>query len=233
MVDVATGKLRSRLAGESLRVRLRLVAGRQVASRPRPPRAPGRTTTGSRGSTWFRPRSGRDARSIWKPPLQIACPRWSPDGREIAVIHGIMSDEGIDGRRHLDRAGRRRRREEPHARDEGVARPRSSGATPDEILFTEYVEGDEGVAIARRRAERSRRCGAGPRPSGTSRSRGAGTGVGRDTLDLPRAATRSSPGPIGAWKPVTKRQRGDPAAVGRARRASRWESDGATVQGWL
>ncbi|HEX9286501.1 MAG TPA: hypothetical protein VF999_04460, partial [Thermoanaerobaculia bacterium] len=40
--------------------------------------------------------SGR-ASSIWKPPYQIACPRWSPDGQEIAVIHGIMSDEGSTG----------------------------------------------------------------------------------------------------------------------------------------
>ena len=37
------------------------------------------------------------ARSIWKPPLQLACPRFSPDGRSIAVIHGIMSDEGSNG----------------------------------------------------------------------------------------------------------------------------------------
>jgi dipeptidyl aminopeptidase/acylaminoacyl peptidase len=35
--------------------------------------------------------------SIWKPPLQIAGPRWSPDGTSIAVIHGIMSDEGSTG----------------------------------------------------------------------------------------------------------------------------------------
>ncbi len=34
------------------------------------------------------------ATSIWKPPLQLAWPRWSPDGKSIAVIHGIMSDEG-------------------------------------------------------------------------------------------------------------------------------------------
>jgi dipeptidyl aminopeptidase/acylaminoacyl peptidase len=37
------------------------------------------------------------ARSIWKPPFQIAWPRWSPDGTSIAVIHGIMSDEGSNG----------------------------------------------------------------------------------------------------------------------------------------
>src|SRR5206468_3083897 len=37
------------------------------------------------------------ARSVWKPPLQIACPRFSPDGKTIAVIHGIMSDKGSTG----------------------------------------------------------------------------------------------------------------------------------------
>ena len=36
-------------------------------------------------------------RSIWRPPLQIAGPRWSPDGRSVDVIHGIMSDEGATG----------------------------------------------------------------------------------------------------------------------------------------
>src|SRR5262249_31498112 len=34
---------------------------------------------------------GGGSRAIWKPALQIACPRYSPDGRSIALIHGIMS----------------------------------------------------------------------------------------------------------------------------------------------
>ena len=40
---------------------------------------------------------GGETRSLWKPPLQIALPRWSPDGASIAVIHGLMSDEGSNG----------------------------------------------------------------------------------------------------------------------------------------
>src|SRR4030095_17149826 len=37
------------------------------------------------------------ARTIWTPPLQLAVPRCSPDGKSVAVIHGIMSDEGSNG----------------------------------------------------------------------------------------------------------------------------------------
>ena len=36
-------------------------------------------------------------RSIYKPALQVANPRWSPDGKTIAFIEGLMSDEGSTG----------------------------------------------------------------------------------------------------------------------------------------
>src|SRR5215472_12754553 len=38
-----------------------------------------------------------NATSIYKPSLQIAVPRWSPDGKSIAFIEGLMSDEGFHG----------------------------------------------------------------------------------------------------------------------------------------
>src|SRR5881398_3462431 len=38
-----------------------------------------------------------EATSIYKPSLQVAVPRWSPDGRSIAFIEGLMSDEGSHG----------------------------------------------------------------------------------------------------------------------------------------
>lgn len=36
-------------------------------------------------------------KSILKPSMQIAVPRWSPDGRQIAFIGGLMSDQGATG----------------------------------------------------------------------------------------------------------------------------------------
>src|SRR5881275_1404100 len=35
--------------------------------------------------------------SIYKPSLQVAVPRWSPDGKSIAFVEGLMSDEGFHG----------------------------------------------------------------------------------------------------------------------------------------
>lgn len=37
------------------------------------------------------------AKSIYKPESQIAVPRWSPDGKKVAFIEGLMSDEGFHG----------------------------------------------------------------------------------------------------------------------------------------
>src|SRR6201993_1304286 len=37
------------------------------------------------------------AMSIYKPSLQLAVPRWSPDGKSIVFIEGLMSDEGFHG----------------------------------------------------------------------------------------------------------------------------------------
>jgi dipeptidyl aminopeptidase/acylaminoacyl peptidase len=38
-----------------------------------------------------------DIHQVHKPEMQIAFPRWSPDGKEIAYIGGLMSDEGSTG----------------------------------------------------------------------------------------------------------------------------------------
>jgi dipeptidyl aminopeptidase/acylaminoacyl peptidase len=41
--------------------------------------------------------SSGEIHAVHKPALQIANPRWSPDGKQIAFISGIMSDEGSTG----------------------------------------------------------------------------------------------------------------------------------------
>jgi dipeptidyl aminopeptidase/acylaminoacyl peptidase len=80
------------------------------------------------------------ARSIYKPKLQIAVPRWSPDGARIAFLEGLMSDEGVHGGDlyTIDAAGGM-----PKNHTDGRKTSPSSMVwrTADELLFTEYVNG--------------------------------------------------------------------------------------------
>ncbi len=86
-----------------------------------------------------------NATSIYKPSLQLAVPRWSPDGKSVAFIEGLMSDEGfhggdlftisVDGR---DVANRTR------GRKSSVSS--LFWQTPDRILFTEYVGGGSAIS---------------------------------------------------------------------------------------
>jgi len=172
--------------------------------------------------------SGR-TKSIWKPPLQIGCPRWSPDGREIAVIHGIMSDEGLTGGDiwTVPAAGGT-----PKNRTDGMKASASALVWQSNggILFTEYVDGDEGVAVLD--------------PSGAIRTLWRGPAVlskfSATKQGLASAAVRSSflqapevvAGPIGGWTAFTNANAGIRPMWGEGRSLT-WTSDGQRVQGWL
>ena len=43
------------------------------------------------------PSAGGTMTPLYSPRLQVATPRWSPDGSTIAFIEGLMSDEGLNG----------------------------------------------------------------------------------------------------------------------------------------
>ncbi len=82
---------------------------------------------------------------LFQPKLQIALPRWSPDGTSIAFIQGLMSDEGATGGEIYQisvRGG--------EARDLTPGRPYSpawlSWLSPSEILFSEYRGGATAVS---------------------------------------------------------------------------------------
>ncbi|MGB7148235.1 MAG: hypothetical protein WBD45_03735, partial [Terriglobales bacterium] len=86
-----------------------------------------------------------EMREIYKPRLQLADPRVSPDGKNVAFIEGLMSDEGSTGGDVYvgPSAG-------------GAARNLTSGIkaspyalawiTPDRIIFAEDVDGNFGFA---------------------------------------------------------------------------------------
>src|SRR5712692_7186664 len=86
-----------------------------------------------------------NATSIYKPFLQVAVPRWSPDGKSVAFIEGLMSDEGFhggdlftisaDGHDALNRT---------RGRKSSVSS--IFWQTPDRILLTEVVGGGSAIS---------------------------------------------------------------------------------------
>ncbi|MBV8308751.1 MAG: S9 family peptidase [Gammaproteobacteria bacterium] len=176
---------------------------------------------------------------MYKPDVQIAVPRWSPDGKYIAFIAGFNSDEPIA-------CGEIWRVPAPGGAVENLT-PNLSGSAywlswrPDSksILFVEAVDGGSGVA------ELNTATHTGPRllwtgaqtlmgPAGISR----GLSLARDgrTTAVIRSSFDSTPqiesGPIGTWHPVVKATPVSQPMWGRGESVT-WKSDQFTVQGWL
>ena len=77
--------------------------------------------------------------------LQVAVPRWSPDGKSIAFIEGLMSDEGFHGGDLFTMSAHGQNDSESHSR------PQDSVSsffwqTPDRILITEIVGGGGAIS---------------------------------------------------------------------------------------
>ncbi len=170
------------------------------------------------------------ARSVWKPPLQIACPRFSPDGRSIAVIHGLMSDEGSTGGDVylVPAQGGEAKNLTP-----GMRASASSLAWRDsgEILFTQHADGNSAVASVDPASGKIATLWGGPRAisSFSAARRGAASAAIIQSFEHPPEIWA---GPVGAWKPVTRENANQNAYWGEAR-SLHWESGGLHVQGWL
>src|SRR5215510_11734672 len=86
-----------------------------------------------------------NATSIYKPWFQVALPRWSPDGKSIAFIQGLMSDEGFHGGDLVTMSA--------DGRDVTNRTPSRQASvhsffwqTPDRILLVEYVGGGSAIS---------------------------------------------------------------------------------------
>ncbi|MFZ0285949.1 MAG: S9 family peptidase, partial [Terriglobales bacterium] len=175
---------------------------------------------------------------IYNPHFQIACPRWSPDGRNIAFISGLMSDEGfIGGDVFAVAAGGGTAR---NLTPEIAASPtsvywRGSG----EVLFTENVDGEAGISTV-------------DLASGKISTLWRWVGIittdeFRSPLSVSLAADGQTSavirhswtqppeiwaGAIGQWKQITH---GNPTVTpswGEIK-SLHWPSDGMKIQGWL
>ena len=177
-----------------------------------------------------------NATSIHKPPLQVAVPRWSPDGKSIAFIEGLMSDEGFHGGDlfTISASGA-----DVQNRTNGRKSSVSSlfWLTPDRILFTEIVGG--GGAISELNIDnnsvRTIWKGAealhafGNFPDFAISKDGKFAVAERSTFETPPEIWV---GPIGEWRQLTNSNSVLSATWGKAENIE-WTNEGFNIQGWL
>jgi dipeptidyl aminopeptidase/acylaminoacyl peptidase len=173
---------------------------------------------------------------LYKPPLQIANPAWAPDGKKIAFITGLMSDEpSVGGDVYTVPAigG-----EVTNVTPEMKATANWLAWTPEgKIVFGETVEGDAAVAIVDPASARidplwrgQEYVSAGPWGTNISLAHdGKMSAIIRSSFSDPPEVWA---GPIGYWRQVTHRNAAMKPAWGEAK-SLHWKNDGYDVQGWL
>jgi len=191
---------------------------------------------------WYIARLDRfDAQSgecheLYKPKLQIAEPRVSPDGKSVAFIEGLMSDEGSTGGDIyvVPIEGGTPRDLTPNIKSSPSA---LAWTSPNQITFTEIVDGDSGFAMV-------------SIDGGAPQSLWTGSEVARPTSDSWAvrsssakpivAIVRQSPsmppeawaGPVGNWKQLTQLNAGIQPAWGQSKKVH-WMNGSTRIQGWL
>jgi dipeptidyl aminopeptidase/acylaminoacyl peptidase len=189
---------------------------------------------------------GSGARSLWKPDVstQIANPRISPDGRSIALIGGLMSDEGATGGDVylVPAAGGPARDVTP-----GIAASPAwlAWTGPARLLVVETVDGEAAIASLDLPASGASTGDAARRTvlwrgAETIAERGNAPGIALaadgTTSAVLRHSFRQPPevwaGPVGAWRQVTAKNGRFTPFWGEAK-SLHWASGGLDVQGWL
>jgi dipeptidyl aminopeptidase/acylaminoacyl peptidase len=184
------------------------------------------------------PAAGGEMKSIYTPPIdsQIAVPAWSPDGKTVAFITGIMSDEGsVGGDIFIVPAeGGEARNITPGMKASASWLTWTSGG---KILFGEDVDGESGVATVDPTSGAITTLSRGP---GELNAYGGGTAVSLasdgKTASVIRQSLAHPPeiwaGVINEWKQITSRNAALKPAWGEAK-SIHWQNDGFNLQGWL
>jgi dipeptidyl aminopeptidase/acylaminoacyl peptidase len=178
-------------------------------------------------------------KSTYKPKLQIANPVWSPDGKQIAFIEGLMSDEGLTGgdiRIIASDGGDAKNL----TKDMKVSAAWLGWLTDRRILFSEFVGGNSAIAtvdpatgiIEQRWSAEGALTSAGVFGFllSTSKDGKAIAGIFRSYNHAPEVVliTPESPTPV----PVTNRNASLKPAWGEAKSIT-WKNDNHEIQGWL
>jgi dipeptidyl aminopeptidase/acylaminoacyl peptidase len=174
--------------------------------------------------------------SILKPSTQIEKPRWSPDGKMVAFIGGLMSDEGVTGGDIyvVPAAGGEARDVTPNMK--ASASWLAWDKTGARILFTEHVDGGCGFASLDTASGRIETIWTGDE----SITQGAGVSLslasdGKTSAVIRHSFTRPPEvwaGETGAWRQLSDVNSKLKAAWGEAK-SLHWTNEGRRVQGWL
>jgi dipeptidyl aminopeptidase/acylaminoacyl peptidase len=181
--------------------------------------------------------TGGELTAVYKPALQIAGPRWSPDGKSIAFLAGIMSDEGsVGGDIFLVPAGG------GAAQDitPGIKASPSSvqWVAPNRLLFGEIVDGQIGFSTLDVSSRKVKNLWVGPEGVSTGdwgmysislSADGKKSAIIRQSFSHPPEIWA---GPIGEWQQITHLNDNLKPSWGELR-STHWNSDHMKVQGWL
>ncbi len=180
---------------------------------------------------------GGPMKSIYKPALQVANPAWSPDGKSIAFISGLMSDEGSVGGDIfvMPASGGEARNVAPEMK--ASASWLTWGPGGQKIIFGEDVDGESGIAAVAVSESKTETLWHGPEQITAN---GWSVAVSLSTDGKTSAVIRQSlsrppevwAGAMGSWKQITSRNAGLKPAWGEAR-SIHWSNEGFNLQGWL
>ena len=177
-----------------------------------------------------------NATSIYKPSLEVAVPRWSPDGNSIAFIEGIMSDQGFHGGDLFTMTA-----------DGGDVSNRTQNRkasvnsffwqASDRILLIEYLGGGSAISELNLTNDSARTIWNGPEgihafgnfPNFALSKDGKFAAAVRSTYNSPPEVFG---GPLGEWRQLTNNNAGLQPNWGKAE-SIEWTNEGFNIQGWL
>jgi dipeptidyl aminopeptidase/acylaminoacyl peptidase len=163
-------------------------------------------------------------------------PRWSPDGKQIAFIEGLMSDEGFHGGDLFTISA-----------DGGAPTNRTPGRkssvsslfwlAPDRLVVTEYAGGGSAISELSLGSNAVRTIWKGSEgihafgnfPNFAVSPDGKFAAAVRSNYNTPPEVWA---GPIGNWRQVTNNNSTLPMNWGKAE-SIEWTNDGFNIQGWL
>lgn len=188
-------------------------------------------------NTWYdcdlyvmRLEAAASAKVVYKPEFQIAVPRWSPDGRSIAYIEGLMSDESATGGEifvlDVSSDGARPRNVTP----ERQSSPYSlTWGAADRMQFAEHVGGGTAISTVNLATGQTERLWQGDE-SVTMSNAGETVAAVRSGWTTPPEIWVGKPGR--SWRQFSDANREVKPAIGRVQNRT-WKSDGFDVQGYL